>query len=389
VQLSVGTNWDPAVPAACAGTAVGDFFASARRTAIGSGRPAENLPDPDRAAMEQHIREVHRAGCTFSYLLNPPWADGLEFDPAVRMALVEELEWLRANGVDYVVVAIPYLMEFVRTHFPNFKIKASYSNRVVTVEHARRLVELGAEVVCLHQSVMRDFPLLNAVREALPDTRLQLIVDVSCLPQCPSSWSFHHASACSALSRLHAPASEHGYHSVTYGMAWCHSTRLAHPVDLLKGGFIRPEEVGLYEEVGIDSLKLASRPLTTEAIFRKVRAYLARRWEGNLLDIINLVSFGLPDSMLGRTDEGGAAARAYAEIKNRFDFGRMVRIDNRALDGFLELFRKRPCPPSCGPCDWCDRFANQAISLAPEMVEAFRTLLDEQRAELCGPCRGA
>jgi len=382
----VGTNWDGKVVEETSGTEVSDFFASAARTVLGTGRPAENLPDVTRERMAEHVREVHKAGSTFSYLLNAPWADALEFDPDVRRELLEEMDWLLSLGVDYVVLAIPYLMELARANFPSLKIKASYSNRVTSVEHARRLAERGADLICLHQSMMRNFPFLKAVRRELPETKLQLIVDVSCIPHCPSSYSFHHATACPVLSRHRFPASEHGYHSVTYGMSWCHARRLEQPVDLIRGGFIRPEDVYAYEEVGIDSLKLATRPLSTEAILRKVRAYLDRRYDGNLLDIINLVSFGLPDKMYGREDEASGAARTYASIKNRFDFEQMVVIDNRALDGFLDHFIRHPCPPSCAGCSVCDRYADKAVTLRPGMVEEFRTLLDDYRLRLCDAC---
>ena len=388
MNFSVGTNWEPDVPAATAGTEVTDFFASPARTVLGTGRPAENLPDVSRIRIAEHVREIHDIGATFTYLMNSPWSDALEFDTVTRRALMEELDWVRSIGADYVVLAIPYLFELVKRNFPELRIKASYSNRVTTVEHAVKLANAGAEMVCLHQSMMREFPFLRAVRRALPDTRLQLIVDVSCIPHCPSSYAFHHASACPALSRNDSRETAGGYHSITHGMAWCHSARLNNPSYLLAGGFIRPEDVGRYEDVGIDSLKLATRPLATPAILRKVKAYLDRRYDGNLLDIINIVSFGLPDKMYGKATDTSGAAKAYADIKNRFDFSKMVVIDNRALDGFLDHFIKRPCPSSCLGCNVCDTYASKAVTMRPEMVEEFSGLLDEYRAGLCSGCGG-
>jgi hypothetical protein len=51
---------------------------------------------------------------------------------------------------------------------------------------------------------------------------------------------------------------------------------------------------------------------------------------------------------------------ALTGIADRIDFARLLRYDNRALDGYMERQATAGCPPSCRSCDYCSRWAGRA-----------------------------
>ena len=50
--------------------------------------------------------------------------------------------------------------------------------------------------------------------------------------------------------------------------------------------WIRPEDLVHYEALGYDSFKLAGRNLPTEVLITRLKAYAGRRYDGNLLDLV-------------------------------------------------------------------------------------------------------
>jgi len=52
-----------------------------------------------------------------------------------------------------------------------------------------------------------------------------------------------------------------------------------------------PEDLSLYEEMGYDRFKVVERDLPTPVMVSRVRAYAERRYDGNLLDLVQPYAF--------------------------------------------------------------------------------------------------
>ena len=88
-------------------------------------------------------------------------------------------------------------------------------------------------------------------------------------------------------------------------------------------------------------IKLAGRGRSSADLVRSARAYCARRYDGNLLDITDLGFFDAP---------GAARPR--------------VVVDNRALDGFLDRVAAVDCERACGAgCTICDTLAGEVVTI--------------------------
>ena len=99
----------------------------------------------------------------------------------------------------------------------------------------------------------------------------------------------------------------------------------AEPIEFLRSPFIRPEDVHVYRELGIDIVKLADRSEPAEALARTARAYCEEKYEGNLFELI---------FRRGRKFRAGIAW-SHPEAR---DLDVPIVIDNQALDriGFIE-----------------------------------------------------
>jgi hypothetical protein len=122
---------------------------------------------------------------------------------------------------------------------------------------------------------------------------------------------------------------------------YCSNLRLTSPGELLKARFIRPEDVTAYEEVGVDMIKIAGRGRETDWLLRAAGAYVARRWDGNFIDISDLGLWCGPG----------------------MDPPRVI-VDNQALHGLLKAVAAVDCERECGvSCTICDRFAERAVRI--------------------------
>jgi len=104
----------------------------------------------------------------------------------------------------------------------------------------------------------------------------------------------------------------------------CIRTLTEEPHRILQSPFIRPEDMELYL-YHADTIKLCGRTLGTEFLTRTIKAYLARKFEGNLLDLLDA-----PQWM---------AERLYVENSAlSFDFANMLSMCDRRCDrcGFCE-----------------------------------------------------
>jgi collagenase-like PrtC family protease len=68
--------------------------------------------------------------------------------------------------------------------------------------------------------------------------------------------------------------------------------KLLRPAELIKARWIRPEDVGDYEGMGIDCLKLVERFRGTESLIHIVRAYERKSYQGNLVELLSLPQQG-------------------------------------------------------------------------------------------------
>lgn len=361
MKLSVGTNFDDRLPILLKDSHVDVFYGKLSSDLVGGGRPTFALPTIDRVRVEEHVKLLHAYGFKFNYLLNATCLDNLETTKDFHYRLRELLEWIGTLQPEYVTVSLPMLIDMVRTALPDVKISLSTFANVNTLRQAQYFEEKGVSEITLPESRNRDFAFLESLRK---NTRCdyQLIATNDCMLDCPMRQNHanfqSHASQCNHVTDGFA---------LDYYMLRCTERKLQHPEELLKSQWIRPEDMYVYEELGYHKFKLTERMKTTEKIAATAQSYSERKYEGNLLSLLNSrmaeADFEMPNFSKNIKEDFAPSDKMRQVYRLLFSF--QASIDNESLEGFLEGFRSKRCDRmDCDKCGYCAEWASRTVSMA-------------------------
>lgn len=362
MRLLVPTNWDPALLAPLSKLEADiDLYGVLPTSLIGTGGSSPDNAPLTKRQVNDYVKQARAAGLRFDYLLNAPSMSNMEWDGNTHRQLLEHLGWITEIGVDSVTVTIPYLVELIKRQFPRLEIRVSTIAHVDSVARARFLEQLGADSINLDFNVNRDFKTLKAIRSAV-SCELIILVNNLCLYQCP--YQYYHQDGLGHASQSYNPA-EGCY--VDYCTIRCTLDRLNDIAQNIKCRWVRPEDLPVYEDIGIKSFKISGRSAPTDHILRAARAYLSRQYEGNLHDLLNVLT---PRIGLINTDPSGATGHTPAPPPDLY-------IDNRALEGFIDFFRKQNCLSECHHCDYCRKMAEKAVRFDRKEVDEYVAMLTQ------------
>ncbi len=380
MRLSVAANFDPGLIEAIKDYPVVELFGKLPEDAVGGGRASYQLGRLGRRRLAAHVRHARSAGIGFNYLLNASCLGNREITRAGQREIDELCGWLVGIGVTSVTVASPHLLKIVKTRFPSLSTRVSVFAGVDRVRKAQQWEDLGADAIVLDNLLVnREFRTLERIRRSVR-CDLELLVNNNCLSGCALAASHMNALA-------HAGQSWHGNRGffIDWCFLACTETKLREPVNYLRSEWIRPEDLPVYEGMGYDLFKIAERDIPTPVMTLRVKAYALRRYDGNLLDLVQPYGF----SAVGERDRHYRRGPSWflryllrpalvnparmLALKRLADMLHMTRpvegappvyVDNRALDGFIERFREAGCRDAdCRECRWCHDFAARAVRL--------------------------
>jgi collagenase-like PrtC family protease len=358
VRLVVATNWDDDLLRGLAGLPVYAVFGKLQRDLVGGGRPASVLPAVDWEGLVRHVQLAHELGMRFLYLWNALSLADAEYRAPFVARMREQLRDLVAAGIDGVVVGLPWMIEVVKETEPALEVSVSSMVRVITPREAQQFQSMGADTIILHHSANRDFHVLDEIRAAVT-CDLELILNNSCVYQCP--YGACHQVSPSFHSRPDSPD------LLEYELFWCAGRFALDAAEIIRSRWIRPEDLHVYERHGFDRFKLAGRGRDTAWLLRAARAYAARRYAGDLTDIISMSQHAPLRLARRRAAEGGAHAAAWAALAEQLGPVRELSVDNTAIPAdFLSFFETHDCNRlSCHRCRYCEQVARRAVKGVP------------------------
>ncbi len=349
MRLVIGTNFDDNLIMEINKYPVKYLFGSFKKTITGHGRASFILPDIDEEHFKSHIALIHRNNMKFLYVMNSAVLNGNEYSPEFNKNIENEIEKLVSYGVDGFIVALPFLIGKIRNEYPDLEISASSFARISTMREIEEYRNLGVNTIILNEDTSRDFKFLEKVNNYVKDNDMdmEVITDNSCLFGCP------YRRTHDVVSSLSSKTDDRKFW-FEYPLLFCATDVYNDPKNIIKMRWIRPEDTKLYEDIGIDRFKLASRTKNTNWILRSIKAYSDRSYNGNLLDILSY-------------PQGNAVPKAMEKISGPENYNelRKVYIDNTKFpEKWLNFFKHNDCNSmSCESCGYCDKIAAQTMSI--------------------------
>jgi collagenase-like PrtC family protease len=398
MKLSVATNFDDELIKRIKDYPVFEVYGKLPSDLIGGGRASLMLGPLSARQLRHHIETVHHAGLQFNYLLNAACLDNMEFTRNGRRRIHRLLQWLSDLEVDAVTVAIPFLLEFIKQHFPNIRVRVGVYAEADHVLNVKHWAAMGADSITLNSPfVNRDFETLAEIRRAVT-CDLQLLVNNSCIQSCPYT-AYHKVTLAHASQAGHAS----GGFFIDYCYLKCSFLKLLEPVNYIRSDWIRPEDVPQYESLGYSTLKLTERNAPTDVMVRRVKAYAEKRFDGNLLDLVQPFGYQTKskETMKGKLGRAWWLGKhIYRPWKTRWSQLRRAKklaekrgmlhrsgteapvvVDNRALDGFLNSFPKNCRSRDCEQCQYCHQWTARAVRVNPqyreECLELYRGVFQD------------
>ena len=251
-----------------------------------------------------------------------------------------------------------------KENYPELEVCVSTYAEVDSYQKAKYWQDMGAdEITLLDTRVNRDFDLLADIRKRVT-LKLRLIANTGCLLHCPF---FQYHALLSTHGSQTAYSRKAGF-AVDYCAIYCKYLRLLNPVNFIHSQWIRPEDLGIYEKLGIDGIKLIDRRCSTDLLVKITKTYAERKYDGNLLDLLpafqgksakNLGNFLLKLRYFFHPFESDILGIIKLnKVIKKLD----VYIDNARLDGFVSTLKDKDCRnKSCPECGYCAQIASAAI----------------------------
>lgn len=333
------------------GCTVDEVYGSRRESAALTARPAFRLPSIDRDAFCDYVSQLRRIGVSFNYTLNTNYLGGKTEIEKKEKEILEYIHFLTCSGVEIITVTLPLMAEYIRS------IDSKIGIEISTIAHIDSITQVAIwkeryaiRKICGNLYKNREIKFLKnlAAYCKTNDIILTLLANEFC-----GNGLIGKSGATNCIYRDHC----YSLHSIgyekderinrDYPMGRCIQSR-AKATDWMKMQFIRPEDLKLYNKIGVNHFKITGRTGSTDFLLKVIEAYASESFTGNLLDLWKHL-----ETISGTRDD-----RVYTP---------MCYIDNKKLDGFLNYWfdnEQHVCAnEECGvSCTYCEFFYNEHIA---------------------------
>ncbi len=382
IKFSLATNFSSTLIDGLKGYSdVYELYGRMKDDVFCGGRPNNSTQDITKEDFEKHVQQVRTLGINFNYLFNGSCLNNKEQDFQWQKNFLYFLSYLIDVGVNAVTITNPLILMLVKKHFPNLICRISTFCCIDTIEKAIRWENLGADILCLDfVKVNRQFNMLKTLQKKLKHSKIELLATNSCIKDCP----FIHTHV---NNIAHASDTENSFckNYIDWCLYKCQSLELKDPTEYIRSPWIRPEDLHYYEDIGIEHIKLTERGFPTEALLNRLKAYHNRKYDGNLLDLIQahgcVTSNIKKDNLIFKKnfkniDDVLNEIFRIRGIKQNRNFPPHVFIENKAFDNFLSFFVSGKCKGICSNCSYCDKIAQKTITINKEITDYLIKLYD-------------
>lgn len=379
MALSIPINFEDSFFELVDLSAVNEVYGKLPSDCIGGGRPSVTFTGPSKKQFAEYAKEIKKRGICFNYLLNATCIDNREFTRQGHRAIRKLLDYIADLEINAVTVVLPSIAAIIRRYYPALKINVSTNAMVDRLEKVLYWEnEFAVEQITLcHTAINRDFTELRRIVQYKKSCELQLICNLFCKRSC-------------ALQGLHANFQSHAsqtHHQADiiqadYYCLSCSEKVFLNPEEIIRAGWIRPEDLGVYEDIGIHRFKLAERGITTHALSKIVKAYTEGKYSGNLADLVpsdakylfvknasfwHFFRHYFRPSMVNISIMRNSLTKLLNLRKNSAYSEHLgIVIDNTALEHFIDFFRNNDCKTLvCDKCGYCSSWASRVITKSP------------------------
>ncbi len=315
---------------------------------FGSGRSSNELPAVDLNALEKYVAYSASRNIDFNYTFNASCLGNREFTEAGIRQINRFIGRLWNMGIRNLTIALPQLMMLVADSKYPFTVKASTLCLVNSASKAAFHKNHGIKRIVIDEDITRDFKTIRQICEAFGDG-VEMIANSRCIVNCPLKMLHYNHESHFRFGRQDIK----GFYDRS-----CALNRLSDWTSPIRLNWVRPEDIGLYESVGVHRFKIQGREIAFRGDpVKTTEAYMSGSYTGNLFDLLSMF-------------DPRAKTEAY-----------QLCVENRALDGFIARFYDHPdaCTGDCGKCGYCAAFAK--ASMDREKTEAMNDMLRSSLGE--------
>lgn len=324
-----------------------------------AARPKFRLPNKDVGDLANFVEAASAIGVEVNYTMNSIMPFGS------KRAMVENtvgiMDWIHTLediGVKLLTVSSPMLLELIKQNGgTSLRIELS------TIAHVDALTQIlyyhdtyGVKKVCGNLMKNRDFEFIKRAVDLCNELGMQyeLMANEFCGVG-TGDYATHciyrdNCYICHAMNQTFVDTQL--MHN--YPMDMCTAGRNANHANWLRSNFIRPEDVYTYfVDTGCDRFKLTGRTGSLDFQCRILEAYMSGEFNGDLLELWK------PLETIKEKNEG--------------EFVNYTTVPNKALDGFIEHWRKgfkcadEVCGHTCRYCQgWYDRIMERINEYSEE-----------------------
>jgi collagenase-like PrtC family protease len=311
------------------GNRIREIYLSGPQEFSGSGRISAEL---DFAGFADVVDRIHKEGIRVNLLLNSICEGSDWYSADVLKSTMNYLQQAHEElGVESVTIANPLYIREVRRRFPNLEICASVLGDIDCVQKAVLFRKAGADVITPDVDINRDLALLKRIKDAT-GTEIKLMVNEGCLFRCAfRKFHFNYISHKSRMPRTPGGLkAEDNVFSLN-----CIQLSKSDPSQLLKSGWIRPEDLTKYGEIS-NYFKLVGRTSSNSMLIRSFEAYLNESWDGDLLELM--------------------AGNLYSVAMSH-----LMHLDNKSLDSVHFFEKVASCDKECSECAYCSELIGKLV----------------------------
>lgn len=311
------------------GNRIREVYLSGPQEYSGSGRIA---PELDFSEFANVVDRVRKEGIRVNLLLNSICEGSDWYSTEALKSTMNYLKRAHEElGVEAITIANPLYIREVRKRFPNLEICASVLGDIDCVQKAVIFRKAGADVITPDVDINRDLDLLKRIKDAT-HAEIKLMVNEGCLFRCAfRKFHFNYISHKSRKPDMPGGIkAEDNVFSLN-----CIQLSKSDPSQLLKSGWIRPEDTSKYEQI-TNYFKLVGRTSSKSMLVRSFEAYLNESWDGDLLELMagNLYSVGM---------------------------SHLMHLDNKSLDAIGFFAKVTSCDKECSECAYCSELIGRLI----------------------------